>query len=986
MSPATGDGAAETKYSVGRLLLTGFLFHLVFIGSVFNCYFTSPVVHGMESFRLKRAEAKRLVLIVGDGLRADLLFNENPFPNINGSPKIVAPYLRSIVETRGAFGISHTRVPTESRPGHVAIIGGMYEDVSAVTKGWKTNPVDFDSVFNQSSTTFSFGSPDILPMFARGAVPGRVLEWSYSPEEEDFTKDAVDLDKWVLNQVETLLRNATTDPVLDAKLRSGKVVFFLHLLGLDTTGHSYRPHSPEYMRNIQVVDEIVERTEELMREFYKDNETSYVFTADHGMSVIGNHGDGHPDCTRTPLIAWGKGIRGPMPDTTPSSHDAYSAPWGLSHLYRRDVEQADIAALMSTLIGASWPVNSVGVLPDVDPDRPGYLAPRFGERTLAEAAGVNARMILEQYRTKHELKRMHTLFYHPYPPLETGSPPRRIQKLEHIRSLLNASKWYDARLASRTLIQDALDGLHYLQTYDRTLLRTIVTLGYLGWMLYASLYVIRPLNKPTSAHAHGLFGAVPIITAIVLWVVFYIQNSPWSYYLYVSFPAYFWSQVLRHSLPHLSTLSIRTRILGGLKDNVVHITMVLGALLGLAAGYTHRTVWSFGALAMANSWLFQKNGRASLYHSAPRSLVLWYILCAICAVFPLVPVDRRENVYFIAVGGAAFTIVAGYASPFVLEEVEKEFGKGVRGKHERRLFVQRLPIIAITITTVYSSLRLQSKLGLPLPVRVLNWILLVIPSLLPYTNTLPHHTTSSKLLMYLLSFGPCFVILSISVEGLFFVTYSAALLGWVISEKITKYPNIVDPALREKAKADGKMEKIANGGTIAGTIAGYVFDANDMRLALTFLFFVHLGFFGIGNVASISSFYLEPVYRLIPIFSPFSMSTLLLFKLLAPYVMLSTIFAHLNHALRLPPFSILLVSMCISDVMTLMFFYRVRDTGSWLQIGESITFFVMSSLLFLFSAGMSALGEWLMQNTAETQFERCVMLLERPIERMRMAH
>ena len=67
-------------------------------------------------------------------MRADLLFNVNPFPNVPGSPRIVAPYLRSIVEERGAFGISHTRVPTESRPGHVAIIGGMYEDVSAVTK------------------------------------------------------------------------------------------------------------------------------------------------------------------------------------------------------------------------------------------------------------------------------------------------------------------------------------------------------------------------------------------------------------------------------------------------------------------------------------------------------------------------------------------------------------------------------------------------------------------------------------------------------------------------------------------------------------------------------------------------------------------------------------------------------------------------------------------------------------------------------------
>lgn len=46
------------------------------------------------------------------------------------------------------------------------------------------------------------------------------------------------------------------------------------------------------MENIKVVDDIAKRTEGLVSQFFGDEETAFVFTADHGMSKIGNHGDG----------------------------------------------------------------------------------------------------------------------------------------------------------------------------------------------------------------------------------------------------------------------------------------------------------------------------------------------------------------------------------------------------------------------------------------------------------------------------------------------------------------------------------------------------------------------------------------------------------------------------------------------------------------------------------------------------------------------
>lgn len=612
---------------MARLSQFGFLaiaviFHVVYFYSIFDIYFVSPIVPGMHLYGVERPPeskppADRLVLMVGksgellrlrhddsipstlssrsrreltrpvpcsgDGLRADKCFQSHPRPFGNTTadlvPRPLAPFLRSRVLTQGTFGVSHTRVPTESRPGHVALIAGLYEDVSAVTTGWKLNPVNFDSVFNRSRHTWSWGSPDILPMFREGAVPGKVDTFCYGHEDEDFSADATALDHWVFDRVYNFFEvEARQNATLAAELREPGTVFFLHLLGLDTTGHSYRPYSDEYLRNLQVVDEGVRRTVEVIERFYDhDGRTAFVFTADHGMSDWGSHGDGHPDNTRTPLIVWGSGVAppkrapgavvdpetgelltdtadesqswssAPSAETVAPGHDDFSADWGLSHVARHDVAQADVAALMAFLVGLEFPANSVGELPLA------YLAAPLPEK--AEGALANAKGILDMYRVKEERKRSQLLRYRPYGPLSSSAgaatqgawPSGPAERTAAIRALIDAGKYEEAIEESAALIKLALEGLRYLQTYDWLFLRALITLGYLGWMAYAltTVVALHVLHGAAAGDARrttmglGVFGGI----LLALYASFAAAASPTTYYAYAFFAVAFWEEV-----------------------------------------------------------------------------------------------------------------------------------------------------------------------------------------------------------------------------------------------------------------------------------------------------------------------------------------------------------------------------------------------------------------------------------------------------------
>ena len=67
----------------------GVLVHIIYLASIFEVYFTSPIVSGMTPHSVtQEPPAKRLIFIVSDGLRADKLY-EVLKANVSR-----APYLR----------------------------------------------------------------------------------------------------------------------------------------------------------------------------------------------------------------------------------------------------------------------------------------------------------------------------------------------------------------------------------------------------------------------------------------------------------------------------------------------------------------------------------------------------------------------------------------------------------------------------------------------------------------------------------------------------------------------------------------------------------------------------------------------------------------------------------------------------------------------------------------------------------------------------
>uniref|UniRef100_A0A8C8XP83 GPI ethanolamine phosphate transferase 1 n=1 Tax=Panthera leo TaxID=9689 RepID=A0A8C8XP83_PANLE len=825
--------------------ILGLFVHFVFFGSIFDIYFTSPLVHGMTpQFTPLPPPAKRLVLFVADGLRADTLYELDE----NGNSR--APFIRNIIMHEGSWGLSHTRVPTESRPGHVALIAGFYEDVSAVAKGWKENPVEFDSLINESKYTWSWGSPDILTMFAKG---------------------------------------------------------------IDTNGHAHRPSSREYKDNIKLVDAGMKEMVSILEHFYgNDGKTAFIFTSDHGMTDWGSHGAGHPSETLTPFVTWGAGIKYPQKVSAQKFDDAFLKEWRLESWKRQDIHQ--------------------GILP-VD-----YL--NNTDLFKAESMFTNAIQILEQFKVKMTQKKEVTLPFL-FIPFKLLPESKQLNIVRKARSYIKQRKYDEAVSLCKELIHLALKGLSYYHTYDRFFLAINVVLGFLGWTSYAFLLIIkshfnltRGVNKEVKKPSHLLSCSC---IAIGVFVAFFLllQDCPWTYYIYCLLPVPIWYAVLREFQVIQDFVTLLLTVPPSYFVGYL-LVFILGIEI-LVLSFFYRYMLTAGLLAFAG-WPFI----TQLWTRAKSISLSWIFFSLLLAAFPLMPVVGRKPDIFLVMGAGLLVLLLSLC---VLTSLIKRKDSFINEELLLHLFQMLSVVLSMCVTySTHSSLR--KKQGLPLLNQIISWLILAFSLVLPLLSPT---SLFERLFSILLSLMSTYILLSTGYEALFPLVLSCLMFVWIQVEQET---------LQQRG-ISCKQKVTSVRFTCSTDITQFrQLYLDDVRRAFFLVFFLVTAFFGTGNIASVNSFDLASVYCFLTVFSPFMMGALMMWKILIPFVLVMCAFEAVQLTTQLSSKSLFLMVLVISDIMALHFFFLVKDYGSWLDIGTSISHYVIvmsMTIVLVFLNGLAHL-------------------------------
>ncbi|XP_052267715.1 GPI ethanolamine phosphate transferase 1-like [Dreissena polymorpha] len=951
----------------------GLLIHGLLMISIFDIYFVVPVLPVKESRSSPLPPpAKRVVFIVADGLRADKMLMLLP----DGSTP--APFIRSICEETGSWGLSFAGIPSATRPGHVAMTAGFFEDPTSVGKDIGGGSIDFDTVFAETKYTWTWDTPKFLDHVALDH-PDRIFSKQFPGERKYLAGiNPKDMDSWVLDEVSKFLKRAETDDTLQGKIRQDRVLFFLHLGGIDHAGYIVRPQSPEYLRHVTFIDNGIKKTVKLFEDFFNnDGQTAYIFTSDHGMTDWGAHGDGSLDEVQCPLVVWGAGIQKAKPETRLNSFkDKISQDWGLDKWARKDIDQRSMAPLMAALLGVPYPKNAVMPVPDE------YLD--VSEEQRAHIRYANLLQLLDNFRLTEE-NVFHGVLAFDFRKYRKLSKDITDSIKTDIEALIFRKDFQQAISMTREKIELVVEGLRHYQHYNTNTLWYSVSASMVGWVVLLVLVLLQsqihweesstrsPLVQNTK---HIIRQCAAALVAFQL-IFLYSQSTRITHCLQYILPVPIWTEAILkwYEIGDIRPVLRQQAELAGVAA-LSFITVILTTY-----GLHYRSVLACCMFGFA-AWTLKGN-TARLHKGL---WMQWVGSIALMSLLVARPVGIRDLNYELVL----FSGLLAIAVAMVLRvKVPDMTVKARRLKNIASKFtIIQISIMCLSTVVLYYTAHLTSQdIRTPLLNQVTSWAIFIVSLVEPLiVNT----DVQSRLVTISLAFISPYILLSIGWETIYYIilVWNAWLLIEV-ERNLTKSQPIFLPRSGPDSKPNrvpGKAISTGGKGAVNGhssvkqhkhtrsndilimepTVTEWMsldfspaasesemqckrkVTSGDIRRALFFFTFSIANVMGTGNICSVASFDVQDVFCFITISDPPKMGPLMVFKLMMPGLVMGCFLRVVNMVTftSIKNCSILIMmNLCVFSIVN---FVWVTDVGNWTTIGESVSHHVIGQCICMF--------------------------------------
>jgi GPI ethanolamine phosphate transferase 1 len=188
-------------------------------------------------------------------------------------------------------------------------------------------------------------------------------------------------------------------------------------------------------------------------------------------------------------------------------------------------------------------MNSVGVLPTA------YLS--GSQEHISELLLLNAVQIEKQFVMKEVYQQSTEIVFQPFVPTNNHT-----EMHDRIRALIDRKEYDTAQALTSDLIVSLLAGIEYYHTYilikrcldaryDWFMLRSVVTLGYITWMIYSILLTVSAATPLKRCNKYiGVLNDAFTIATFAIAAYFYHKQASYRYYLYAAFPIYFLREIV----------------------------------------------------------------------------------------------------------------------------------------------------------------------------------------------------------------------------------------------------------------------------------------------------------------------------------------------------------------------------------------------------------------------------------------------------------